>query len=195
MKTALLLIPHTKGINRTSYMDHCIRDIISSGYFPILYDIYAGHLPMTYGEFIKEALPKASEVFIFCDFSEGKGLRQMVEQAEPGREITTKTITGDKSSYLTDLSTILKDVAVRTNIPIELLKSRSRKREVCDARYVYFMRAKRITKTSLKRIGEEVGRDHSTVHTGIKTARNTREVIELYLNTYNNEEHVRKQHL
>lgn len=188
MKTALLLIPYTKGINRTNYMDHCIRDLISSGYFPILYDIYAGHLPMTYGEFIKEALPKADEVFIFCDFSQGEELRQMIAQEEPTRKITTKTITGDKSSYLTDLSTILKDVAMRTNIPIELLKSRSRKREVCDARYVYFLRAKRITKNSLARIGQTVGRDHATVHTGLKTARNTREVIELYMNTYNNEE-------
>lgn len=187
MKTALLLIPHTKGINRTSYMNHCIRDLTSSGYFPILYDIYAGHLPMTYGEFIKEVLPKASEVFIFCDFSEGKGLRQMVEQAEPGREITTKTITGDKSSYLTELSTILKDVAVRTNIPIELLKSRSRKREVCDARYVYFMRAKRITKNSLERIGQTVDRNHSTVLHGLREMEKVRELQILYRTHYGDE--------
>lgn len=188
MKTALLLIPQTDGkINRTSYLNDCMREMTSMGYFPITYDIYQGHIPITQAEFIWEMLPKADEVFIFCDFSQGNDLRQMVENAEPGRRIINITQKKDRSLYTNNLQSILREVAQRTQIPVEELKSRSRKREVCDARFVYYRRARQVTTEPLRRIGQLLGRDHATVHYGINEATNTREVAELYINTYNDD--------
>ena len=79
---------------------------------------------------------------------------------------------------------ILKDVSIRMGIPIEKLKSKTRKREIVDARYIYFRRAKEITKASTTKIGEYVNRHHATVIHGIKETFNVPDLIKKYESIY-----------
>jgi len=65
---------------------------------------------------------------------------------------------------------IMKDVCKKCEISIIVVQSKSRKREIVEARHFYFKRAKELTKASFEAIGKEAGnRDHATVMHGIKT--------------------------
>jgi len=70
------------------------------------------------------------------------------------------------------LSNILADVSTRINISTDAIKSRSRKREIVEARHIYCHRAYRLTKERVEDIGAFIGRDHSTVSTGISNVDN-----------------------
>jgi len=97
-----------------------------------------------------------------------------------------------KTSYtapgmsLTSLKQILEDVGIKTGISVEELKDRTRKREITDARYVYFRRAKALLgeKVTLNKIGLIVSRDHATVLHGLREAENTKEINDLYKKLY-----------
>jgi chromosomal replication initiator protein len=84
------------------------------------------------------------------------------------------------------LNVILNDVSHKTNIPVELMKLKSRGRPIVEARQIYFKRAKEITKCSLAAIGLLVNRDHSTVIHGICTVNNVRELSKRYDEYFNN---------
>lgn len=65
------------------------------------------------------------------------------------------------------LSDLLKDISIITSVPLHDLKSKSRFREVVDARHLYCYFAWFHTTSTLKKIGENIGgRDHSTVSCG-----------------------------
>lgn len=54
----------------------------------------------------------------------------------------------------------------------KLVKSKSRRRDLVMARYLYFYAAhERFPKKSLEAIGRVVGKDHSSVHAGIVKAK------------------------
>ena len=62
------------------------------------------------------------------------------------------------------------------DLPIELLKSKTRKREITQARQIAMFFAKRMTKSSLSKIGAHSGgRDHSTVLHACKTVQDLAE--------------------
>jgi chromosomal replication initiator protein len=61
------------------------------------------------------------------------------------------------------LTDLLKDVSDHFDIPIDLLKSESRKQNIKDARQVYMISALRFTKFPSGTIGKLVERDHATV--------------------------------
>ncbi|MGV6862559.1 MAG: chromosomal replication initiator protein DnaA [Putridiphycobacter sp.] len=62
------------------------------------------------------------------------------------------------------------------NLPIELLKSKTRKREVVQARQIAMFFAKKMTKWSLASIGEQCGgKDHATVLHACRTVNNLSE--------------------
>ena len=82
------------------------------------------------------------------------------------------------------LDSILQDVCHRTGISLLLIKSRLRKRNIADARCVYFLRARKLTKSTLESIGELVNRDHATVLHGIAEANKVKEIQELYKRCY-----------
>ena len=82
------------------------------------------------------------------------------------------------------LSNILQDVCYRTGINLRLIKSKLRWREIVDARCVYYLRAKELTRSSLSSIGELVNRDHATVLHGIAEANKVKEIQELYKRCY-----------
>jgi chromosomal replication initiator protein len=62
------------------------------------------------------------------------------------------------------------------DLPIELLKSKTRKREVVQARQIAMYFAKRMTKSSLANIGAHCGgKDHATVLHACRTVNNLQE--------------------
>jgi chromosomal replication initiator protein len=71
---------------------------------------------------------------------------------------------------------IQKVVCDYFDLPIELLKSRTRKREVVQARQIAMFFAKKMTKSSLANIGMHCGgKDHATVLHACRTVNNLQE--------------------
>jgi chromosomal replication initiator protein len=72
----------------------------------------------------------------------------------------------DKSAF--DAEEILKIVSEVSGIPVEAIKTKSKKREIVEARHAYFLislylKDKGLTNSILKDIGAIVNRDHVTV--------------------------------
>jgi hypothetical protein len=78
------------------------------------------------------------------------------------------------------LNEIIDYICKRERISKERFTSKSRKREIVEARQLYFKRAREVTRNSLYTIGITVGKDHATVLHGIKTIDNVRELTEKY---------------
>jgi len=91
------------------------------------------------------------------------------------------------------LEAILKEVSDVTGISICDLNSRSRIREIAEARQFYFKRARVLTTAGSGMIGSLVGRDHATVLYGIKVVDNVREVRIKYKKLFEREEKVPTQ--
>jgi chromosomal replication initiator protein len=91
-------------------------------------------------------------------------------------------LTGKEAITVED---ILKDVAEKNNISVELITSRTRKREVVEARHIYCYRAKTGFKFfSLNDIGQAIYRDHSTVIAGIHNVQNIPSLNKKYHELY-----------
>lgn len=74
---------------------------------------------------------------------------------------------------MTDLSFILQEVSEHTGISIEQIKGKSRETDIKRARFAYCYIARRATRESLKKIGEQIGgRDHATVINAIEKVEN-----------------------
>ena len=74
-----------------------------------------------------------------------------------------KVVVGDVKSPIT-IDTIQRTVCDYFNIPEDLIRAKTRKQEVVNARQVAMYLAKELTNSSLKTIGLHFGgRDHSTV--------------------------------
>ena len=68
---------------------------------------------------------------------------------------------------------IQKVVCDYFDLPIELMKSKTRKREVVQARQIAMYFAKKMTKSSLAKIGAHCGgKDHATVLHACRTVNN-----------------------
>jgi len=63
---------------------------------------------------------------------------------------------------------IIDSVLTYFKISIELFESKSRVRNVVDARYMYYFLCRKHTKNSLTAIGEKVNRGHATVLNGLQ---------------------------
>jgi chromosomal replication initiator protein len=71
---------------------------------------------------------------------------------------------------------IQKVVCDYFDLPIELLKSKTRKREVVQARQIAMFFSKKLTKSSLAKIGQQCGgKDHATVLHACRTVNNLSE--------------------
>ncbi|MFW6370739.1 MAG: chromosomal replication initiator protein DnaA, partial [Bacteroidota bacterium] len=87
------------------------------------------------------------------------------------REMTEKLIKNTKKEISIDY--IQKVVCNYFNIPIELIQSKTRKREIVQARQVAMFFSKGLTKASLATIGSQIGnKDHATVLHACKTVNN-----------------------
>ena len=87
------------------------------------------------------------------------------------REMIEKLIKNTKKEISIDY--IQKVVCNYYNIPVELIQSRTRKREIVQARQVAMYFSKGLTKSSLATIGSQIGgKDHATVLHACKTVNN-----------------------
>lgn len=89
-----------------------------------------------------------------------------LEGKEPNLELAREVLrkVAKRSSPVLSIETIQRTVAKRFNIDEELLRAKTRKQEVVQARQVAMYLAKELTNSSLKTIGLHFGgRDHSTV--------------------------------
>jgi len=187
MKTALLLIPATNGfVNRQAYMADCIETAMKDGYAPLVYDLVEDYTKLTYSSYVEKILPAVSCVIVFRDFNRGDLLVNMIQKIDYEKPIYEHIIPGAVNKYQNTLAAILNVVSKKTEISIEKLKAKTRNREIVDARFVYYKRAKEHTKESLARIGMFVAKDHATVLHGIKEAENTQQVKDLYNKCFGN---------
>ena len=101
---------------------------------------------------------------------EGCLISLMAKASLEGRDITVdlarevlKVVVGDVRSPLT-IETIQHTVCEYFNVPDDLIRAKTRKQEVVNARQIAMYLAKELTNCSLKTIGLHFGgRDHSTV--------------------------------
>lgn len=106
----------------------------------------------------------------------------IIELITANRELFGEYTINSNSSGIDaiELPDILSDVSLRTGISIEAIRSRSRLREVVEARHFFFARARELTLNSLICIGKFVGKDHSTVVHGVSNVRNIYQLSEKY---------------
>jgi len=87
------------------------------------------------------------------------------------KQIIDKLVKNTKREISIDF--IQKIVCDYFNMPVELLKSKTRKREIVQARQIAMYFAKNLTKSSLVTIGTQIGnKDHATVLHACKTVNN-----------------------
>jgi len=101
-----------------------------------------------------------------------------------------KALLGFEQQPSTFIPIILNIVSNESGLPVEIIKSKTRKREVVQARQIAMLLSSRIVKTSLANIGFEIGRkDHATVLHARKTILNITEtdkpVLQLVLRCIN----------
>lgn len=187
MKTALIIIPTTgESVNRQAYIGACIDFVEKEGYSVDCPALLEGYTNISASTYLDKRVAWADAVFFFTDFGIDGIMLDVAERlVKAGREdacIYKKLQKVD--NVFTEPIQILRDVSRRTGIPLNLLTSKTRKREVVDARFVYFIRCRNITKASLASIGLPVGKDYASVLHGVREANKTPQVIELYNKCY-----------
>jgi hypothetical protein len=184
-KTALLLIPEIQSITyRKMYLVMCIEKVTEEGYIPLTPALYES-TAVNQEEFINKILPFVDAVYLYVNFGIDKPMFNVIDRIIGKIELRYRRITESKidQKHLNP-SLVLLDVCNKTGLTPEALKGKTRKREVVDARHVYFRRCREVTKASLSEIGSVVYRDHSTVLHGINEARNNNVVKALYERFY-----------
>jgi hypothetical protein len=192
-KQALLMIPSLdETVNRHTYLRICAERMMEEGYDPLMPPFYDSQ--SFYQEsFFDRMLPYVDAIFMFINFGVDQAMIDMVERTLNTKEIIYRRIDDEvtRDVYSTPTQVFL-DVCSRTNTHPDVMRSQTRQREVVDARFVYYRRAKEKTKASLKKIGEVVNRDHATVLHGVKEAYTTAQVVELYERYYGKTETVKE---
>ena len=75
----------------------------------------------------------------------------------------------------------MEDVAAEVwEIPVEAIKTKTRQREVVEARQVLMVSRKQLTGKSLNMVGSEYSKDHATVLHAIKTVNNLIETDKVF---------------
>lgn len=103
--------------------------------------------------------------------------------AIPGLEIGNIL---DQIQPLGKISTlkIMNLIAFATGITIEQMKSKTRKREIKEARQLFHCFCKKYTTLSLAVIGSYTGNDHATVKHSVNVVNNLRETEKVYMSKY-----------
>jgi len=186
-KAALLLIPETdKDIRRSDYLNLCIDRVIKEGYIPLLPALYQS-VPVDQQDFIRVTIKNVSKVFFYVNFGIDFIMQLALDKAiENNIPVAFRHIerTVVDELHFTPLQ-IFYDVCKKLSYDPVVVKKDCRKREYVDARYVYFRRAREITKATLEQIGDVVNNgDHATVSWGSKQAETVSQIRKLYEKCY-----------
>lgn len=188
MKIALIIIPEKIELsNPDKYFSDCINYVIEKGYFPLFPEIFYKYMDTdNINKLYNIMMEMSSAVFLFIDFGITEKMAAIVKWAIK-RKILIKyaklsNILSNKFKLKLELEGILFDVSNKTKIPINQLKSKSRLREVVDARYIFFRRAKEVlnNKVSITSIGKIINLTHASVIHGIREANQVKEIIDKY---------------
>lgn len=176
MKTAVIIIPSlNKDIFPLGYLSICANKVSSMGYTLLHSQDYNEYKSIELRDFIDRINPVINAFFFFVDFGVNDLMTELILKGD--KEINIE-ITEDPSRI--NLEGLLFVVSKKSDIPIEALKRKTRKREIVESRQIYFKAAKQMTKSSLSAIGRLVRLDHSTVIHGIKVVNNVKELSERY---------------
>lgn len=184
-KPALLLVPTIgKDYRRDEYLYLCIEKVMEEGFMPLLPALYE-KTSVIQDEFIETLIPHVSAVFFFTNFGIDKTMFNAMELAWEKIEVHYRRITQKEVDALQFTThQVLLDVCKKTGFKPEDLYLRSRVRELVEARFIYFRRAREVTTASLEEIGDVLGLDHATVLYGIRKAREERELRTRYERYY-----------
>lgn len=104
---------------------------------------------------------------------------------KPRNDWAVKTFNCKRYKHIPKIESILADVSNLTGIHFDALKSKDRNREIVEARFFYFYRARNLTKIPLRIIGDLVNRNHASVIHGVRMVDECREIKERYNELFN----------
>lgn len=187
MRAALVIVPKLNcEIDQAGYLRDCMKIVQDEGFIPFCPNIFEKYTDMTQIDYARNTMHLIDAVFVFRDFGIDETMQRIIEMYD--QELVSRRTTGvEVEKYKNTLDGILFQVSEKTGIPLSRLKNGDRKREVVDARFVYYRRAKEKTRHSLVEIGKLVHKDHATVLHGIREAKQTREVDKLYKKCFSDE--------
>lgn len=186
MKTALLLIPEiTESIDRQDYLLQCIDKMNAEDYMSLSPGVYDVLFKINSWDFIEKTLPICDAVFFFVDFGIDAFMFSVIDRLLGKVPFMYRRLGSSDIKRLCETpDQILQKVSEKTGLSVEDLKSKSRKREICDARKVYFRRCRETTHSSYEQIGNAINRDHSTAVYGERQAFIIDEIEKLYDKIY-----------
>ncbi len=182
MKTAIIILPKIcQPINEGMYLSVCVDKVKKDGY-TILHSTYWNeYKDIDFKKLISKCSSGIDAFYFFVDYGICDLMIELIKKVKSKRIIKDIRIEVNMSAKsFVPLEFILEDVAVRAKIPVETLKMKTRKREIVEARQIYFKRSKEVTKSSLASIGALVNLDHATVLHGITTVNDVRELTKRY---------------
>jgi hypothetical protein len=188
MKPALVIITEPKGqISKMKYLAGCMQHVLKEGYFPISKEAFEGYAEMKNVRFLEEMKEMCSRFYCFTDFGVSTFMTKAIDTASSVNiPVVYVTLSPDFDKLKIELSEILEEVSQKSRIPVDVLKSPCKKRELADARFMYYKRAKEILGSSVSyaSIGVEVGKNHATVLNGIKRVEEVKELRDMYEEYY-----------
>jgi len=186
MKTAIIIIPQIiENGNLGMYLSACVEKVQRDGYTILHSTYWSEYSEINIKVLMNKIIHSTDAFYLFVDFGINNFMIEIVNRfliKENGeyrfiKEIKVEIVLSVKHGTLNGF---LLEISKITGFSIEALKGKTRKREIVEARQIYFTRAKLFTKASLAMIGGLVGRDHATVLHGIKQVNEVAELIRKY---------------
>lgn len=186
MKTAVIIIsPVGHNVSPSLYLNACAEKVKSDGYVILHPTDWSEYKNINIKELTDKIISGIDAFYLFVDFGASPFMVELVNRfvkKDEGeyrfiKEIKVEAVLGIKNW---NISGVLLEVSQAAKIPVEILKTKTREREIVEARQIYFVRAKLFTKASLAAIGKLVNKDHATVLHGIKTVNNVIELKKKY---------------
>lgn len=194
MKTAMIIIPQAcKTVNIGMYLSSCADKVKKDGYTVLHSTFWNEYRDIDFNELIKKSVRSIDTFYFFVDYGITDIMIKLLKRIKKTRnykrikdrfkkEVKIELLPMENGF---SLEFILEDISNKTNIPVELMKLKTRGRPIVESRQIYFKRAREVTKFSLYTIGLLVNRDHSTVMYGIRTVNNVRELTRKYNELFN----------
>jgi len=200
MKTAVILfnIPERQIYNSPeAYLTLCSDMVFRAGYTPIHSNSWREYDRIDKEAFIAKTNMVIDAFFLFVDYGISPLMLNIVKEHYT-REESEKNLRKDLIINIAltgtgaGLASILLEVSEIMNIPVEVLKTRTKTREVALARQFYFKRARLFTNDSLIKIGALVNRDHATVLHGVRLVNECPSVRKVYEKIFEGNKRERK---
>jgi hypothetical protein len=180
MKTCAILLGNPNdNLDCNLLMQSCVNRVIAKGYTIVHPTTWEEYRSINMDSFIDKVKLSIDCYYIFIDLGLTDLIIDLVKANHPPKNKELKIEIGYDDSYFTP-QYFLREVSAKTMISISVLQSKSRMREVVEARQIYFYRARKHTECSLSQIGKLVKRDHATVLHGVKVVDTAPEVKRKY---------------